>query len=67
MLSHLTRLGGAFANAAIQYASAGDDDHAIEFLNKAVDAGYRDKEGLLKEPALTKLRDDARFKQIAAR
>ncbi|HYM61756.1 MAG TPA: DJ-1/PfpI family protein [Thermoanaerobaculia bacterium] len=54
----------ALVNAAIQFAAASDNNHALDYLGKALDAGFKDKDALLKEPALAKLRDDLRFKQL---
>ena len=54
-------------NAAVQYAAASDNNRAIEYLHKAWDAGFKDKDALLKEPALAKLREDPRFNQIVSR
>ena len=50
--------------AAREYAQAGNDDRAIELLRKAWDGGFRERDVVLKDAALARLRNDARFKAI---
>ena len=55
--------GIRFSMAAI-YAIQGNKDEALKWLQKAVDAGYRDYRYISRYPLFENIRDDARFKQI---
>ncbi len=52
-----------FSMAAI-YAVQGNKEEALRWLEKAVDAGWRDYSYILRYPLLENIRDDARFKRI---
>ena len=54
-------------NTACAYALSGDSGKAFELLERAVTAGYQDKQGLLADPDLGSLRADPRFAEIVKR
>ena len=56
--------GRALYAAAREYARLEETDRAVESLRKAWDAGFKDREAILKDPLLMKVRQDARFKSI---
>jgi hypothetical protein len=56
-----------FYNAACSYALAGDAGQAFGFLDRAIDAGYRDAKHLQADTDLTSLRGDPRWKAVVAR
>jgi tetratricopeptide (TPR) repeat protein len=55
--------GIGFSMAAI-YAVQGNKEDALRWLQKAVDAGYRNYRYLSRYPLLENIRDDERFKRI---
>jgi tetratricopeptide (TPR) repeat protein len=59
------RIDGLY-NAACACALTGNIDKALEYLQKAVDAGFKDTSQLEKDSDMNPLRDNERFKQIAA-
>jgi len=52
-------------NAACAYSLAGAAGKAIELLDRAVTAGYKDKAGIMADPDLATVRNDPRFAEIA--
>jgi hypothetical protein len=48
-------------NLACKYALAGDREHALEWLDKAVQAGFSSDETFAKDPDLASLHGDKRF------
>jgi len=57
--------GIGFSIGAI-YAVQGNKDEALKWLQKAVDAGWRDYPYISRYPLLENIRDDERFKQMIA-
>lgn len=53
-----------YYEAAQEYAKSDDTDRAVTTLRKAWDAGFHQRDALLKDPILAKIRNDARFKSI---
>lgn len=51
---------------AKSYAKEGNKDRAIEYIRKALEEGFKDREKFLKEPEFAALQDDPEFKQIIA-
>jgi len=54
-------------NTACAYALAGDPAKALDLLDRAVTAGFKDKAGMIADPDLTAVRSDPRFAEIAKR
>jgi tetratricopeptide (TPR) repeat protein len=54
-------------NLATAYAKQGQKDAALEWLGKAADAGFEGADSLASDPDLASIRDDPRFKALAAR
>ena len=48
------------------YAQAGVHDRAIQYIRKALEEGFKDREKFLKEPEFMTLREDPEFKQLMA-
>jgi tetratricopeptide (TPR) repeat protein len=48
------------------YAEAGMKDQAIEFLRKAIDAGFNDNKRMMQDPKLANIRNTAEFAQVIA-
>ena len=48
----------------VAYALKKENDHALEWLDKAVKLGFSDKDSLKNDPRLNSLRDDPRFKTL---
>jgi len=48
------------------YAQAGVNDRAIQYIRKALEEGFKDREKFLKEPEFAGLREDPEFKQVMA-
>jgi tetratricopeptide (TPR) repeat protein len=48
------------------YAQAGLNDRAIQYIRKALEEGFKDREKFLKEPEFMVLREDPEFKQLMA-
>jgi tetratricopeptide (TPR) repeat protein len=48
------------------YAQAGVNDRAIQYIRKALEEGFKDREKFLKEPEFAGLREDPEFKQLMA-
>jgi len=46
------------------YASAGDRDHSLEFLRKAIEDGYKDLNDAYRAPEFADLRKDSRFADV---
>ncbi|MCH8273768.1 MAG: tetratricopeptide repeat protein [Armatimonadetes bacterium] len=64
-------LGGTYPwspiyQIAVCYTKTGDKDRAIEWLQKAMDLGFRDITRVRRDRNLESLRDDPRFIEIAA-
>lgn len=57
---------GALFDAAREYALANRNDDAIALLQRAFAAGFKDRDAVKNDPALAKLREDARVKTIVA-
>jgi transcriptional regulator GlxA family with amidase domain len=57
---------GALYNTACVYSLKSDNDRALEYLGKAVDAGFKGS-WALSDPDLENVRKDARFQKLAAR
>jgi tetratricopeptide (TPR) repeat protein len=55
---------GIRSSMAAIYAIQGNKEEALKWLQKAVDAGWRNYRYILRDPTLENIRDDARFKQI---
>lgn len=49
------------------YAKLGDKDKAIEWLNKAIQAGFLNLQQFSSDPDIASLRDDPRFKELSTR
>jgi putative intracellular protease/amidase len=64
---HARAVGQLFFSAAREYAKAGRNDDAVAMLQKAFDAGFKDRNAIKNVPELAKLQDDARVKAIAER
>ena len=64
-----TKLSGAenaLFDAAREYAQAERNDDAISLLQRAFAAGFKNRDAVKNDPALAKLRNDARLKTIVA-
>jgi tetratricopeptide (TPR) repeat protein len=48
------------------YARAGLNDRAIQYIRKALEEGFKEREKFLKEPEFMVLREDPEFKQLMA-
>ncbi len=48
------------------YAQAGINDRAIQYIRKALEEGFKDREKFFKEPEFMALREDPEFKQLMA-
>jgi tetratricopeptide (TPR) repeat protein len=48
------------------YAKAGDQDHALEYMRKCIEEGFKDKKKFEEDPEFTKLRDLPEFKELLA-
>ena len=51
----------AWVNAVVAYASGGDTEKALAFLDSAIELGYRDADWLLLDPLLQGLRSEPEF------
>ncbi len=58
--------GETLYNVGCLYARTGQKDEAIDHLEKATKAGYRDVAQFEKDPDLATIRDDSRFKSLVA-
>jgi hypothetical protein len=58
---------GLLYNAACVYATTGKHDRAIEYLERAVDAGYSHKSWLENDSDFDSIREDERFKAVLER
>lgn len=67
VLPHAPRNPTLLYNTACAHALAGNADHAIELLERAVAEGYADKASLKTDPDLAPLRSDPRFAAILKR
>jgi len=54
-------------NLACMYALSGDRDHAIEALGRAIDSGFKDREGIVDDPDLASIRGDERYASLLHR
>jgi len=52
---------------AKMYAQAGDVDHSLEYLRKAMEEGYKDVKKVYTEPEFATLREDKRFAELMAK
>ena len=48
------------------YAQAGESDRAIQYIRKALEEGFKDRNRFLKEPEFAVLRENPEFKEIMA-
>ena len=48
------------------YAETGEKERAIQYIRKALEEGFKDRQKFLKEPAFASLRDDPEFKSVMA-
>ena len=48
------------------YAMAGMDDHALTYIRKALEEGFKEKKKLADDPAFAHLKDLPEFKQLLA-
>jgi tetratricopeptide (TPR) repeat protein len=48
------------------YAQAGLNDRAIQYIRKALEEGFKDRQKFLKDPEFMTLREDPEFKQLMA-
>lgn len=46
------------------FAANGERDKALQYIRKALEEGFKDKEKFVKEPEFSSLQDDPEFKQI---
>jgi tetratricopeptide (TPR) repeat protein len=53
-------------NAAASHARAGSKEHAFEWLDRAVKAGYSGDAAMKADPDFASVRDDTRFQQLVA-
>jgi Flp pilus assembly protein TadD len=60
------RSASAMYNLACTYAAKGDRAAALEWLEKAVNAGFDDSDKFRDDPDIASLRSDAEFKRIEA-
>jgi tetratricopeptide (TPR) repeat protein len=51
---------------AQQYARAGMNDRALQYIRKALEEGFKDKKKLAEDPEFTNLRDLPEFKELMA-
>lgn len=51
---------------AKSYAATGEKDLAIQYIRKALEEGFKDRQKFLKDPAFASLQDDPEFKQVMA-
>jgi putative intracellular protease/amidase len=58
------RTANAYYNAACAYAAANRSEEALAYLEKAVSAGFADRDYIKKDSDFAKLRDDPRFKAM---
>lgn len=56
-----------YYNLACAYALSGRKDDAFTALGKSIDAGCKDRQGLMTDPDLAPIRDDARFQALLER
>ena len=48
------------------YAKAGDKDHALEYMRKSIEEGFKEKKKFQEDPEFAKLRDLPEFKELLA-
>ncbi len=48
------------------YAKAGMNDRALQYIRKALEEGFREKQKLMEDPEFTALRDTPEFKELLA-
>jgi len=48
------------------YAKAGDTEHALEYIRKALEEGFKERQKFKTDPEFAKLQDNAEFKLILA-
>jgi tetratricopeptide (TPR) repeat protein len=56
-----------YYNLACAYALSGRKDDAFTALGKSIDAGCKDRQGLMTDPDLAPIRDDPRFQDLLKR
>ena len=54
-------------NVACTYSLLGEEDNAIDLLDRAIKQGYGHRAWLTHDPDLAPLRDNPRFKQLLDR
>lgn len=60
-------LEGALLESSCAFARLGRDEHAVAYLQRAVDLGYDDADRLRRDPELASLRDHPGFQHAAMR
>lgn len=48
------------------YAKAGDEEHALQYVRKALEEGFKDRQKFRTDPEFAKLQDNPEFKQLLA-
>lgn len=48
------------------YAKAGDKDHALEYMRKCIEEGFKEKKKFQEDPEFAKIRDLPEFKELLA-
>lgn len=59
--------GGVMYTLASAHAASGDSDAALDWLERAVEAGYDDDERMLEDEALTTIRNTPEFQRLVQR
>ena len=67
VLPYAPQNAGLLYNTACAYSLAGNADKALELLDRAVTAGYKDKGGMTADPDLNAVREDPRFVALLKR
>ena len=48
------------------YAKAGDTEHALQYMRKAIEEGFKDRKKFVEEPEFAKIKDTPEFKELLA-